>query len=71
MNSEYDISIADLIITDYGNIHIDEQKDANYEELIKKLKTKVKSVLMKNNLPIVIGGSKDCCYAAICPILEL
>ncbi|EAR92568.1 arginase (macronuclear) [Tetrahymena thermophila SB210] len=69
VNPEYEISIENITISDYGNIQVN--NNSNHEELIQKLQTKVKSVLNKKNIPIVIGGSKDCGYAAASPILQL
>lgn len=35
------------------------------EEVLEKLETKITSVYNKGNIPIILGGTKDCSYAAV------
>jgi hypothetical protein len=46
-NSEYEIDLSELKISDYGNIYIKEDRKAPLEKLLEKLKSKVESVLAK------------------------
>ncbi|CAK77363.1 unnamed protein product (macronuclear) [Paramecium tetraurelia] len=62
-NAEYMKDISNFIVSDYGNIHVDD--DQNLEKLLEKLNQKVKIVHNKNHIPIVIGGSKDCVFGVL------
>lgn len=64
VNPEYRRDISRLKITDYGNIYIKDKKDASLEELIEKLEIKFKLVYEKSKIPFILGGSKDCAFAA-------
>lgn len=60
---EYNKDISQIVVTDYGNIHT--ENDNNLEALIEKLRSKVQLVKQKLNVPIVIGGTKDCSFACL------
>jgi arginase family enzyme len=54
-NAEYEIDISNLQISDYGNIHTENESDSL--SLIMKLSTKFNSVISKNHFPLIIGGN--------------
>jgi arginase family enzyme len=64
-NAEYETDISNLRVSDYGNIYLKEDLKATLEQLLEKLGTKVASVYAKNNIPLVLGGSRECSVAAI------
>lgn len=55
--------IRNIVISDYGNIHVDDDNDL--EKLLEKLNLKVNIVRNKQKIPIVIGGSKDCVFGVL------
>ena len=55
--------IRNITISDYGNIHVED--DSDLEKLLEKLNLKVNIVRNKRKIPIIIGGSKDCVFGVL------